>query len=303
MSGVSPDAVGRNAVVALLLALAVVLAGCGGTNGTTATSIGPAVETESTTLGTGTPTGTPTETSTRTATPSPTPSLDEATLGDRHDRELWRAGSFTVDYVATMRTENGTVVNDRHVAVNRDGGVGYSSSNTTVYDPDGTPNVTITAETYVGGTTEYERTKLGDVDDPLVVEDTLRAPDGINETNVMAGNGTVATRSGDVEYWVEGHDWRWDGVTTLDGDVVNRYRLASSRIGTVVLDEVLFGNHSVVTGVRATNSRLLVDDGAVRLLELDLRWTNDGATNTMTVTLRVTDVGSTTVTRPEWVDG
>ena len=57
------------------------------------------------------------------------------------------------------------------------------------------------------------------------------------------------------------------------------------------------------TSVEIETARVLVGDGAVRHIEISMTATNQkGESVSWTVTYSVTDVGSTSVETPQWVD-
>lgn len=283
------------------LALALVVAGC-----QTAPGPGSPRPTASATVATGTAATTPTPGPTATPEPAPTATptrgpveLDDGTVAARHDRNLREAGSFRVDYSARIETSGGAVERRLRIAVDFDADRGTGVSNLTAVDPDGTVNSTLVAEKYLEGRTTHRRLQVGH-DDPTVLT-SRDAGTELNETSVVPGDGFVAMLGGEVARWVEGHTWTRDGTARRDGVEMARYALASDTYTGVSLAP--FDANGTISSARVRDSSLLVSEGVVRRLSLELEATNDhGETTVVTVEFAVTDVGATNVEAPEWIE-
>lgn len=251
----------RHATVTILVAVLAVSAGCGG-------ALNGEPTTDATTTA-GTPTATPTATPTRTPVAvTGFPAVDgtevnETALVAAHER-----GLSNVSY--TLALEQRADETDIRVDARREGDRELL-----------TTTVNGTSETdYTDGSTEYIRTE--------------QANGSVTYRNRSVSDPSRYTGEVVIDDFVDSADHAPVGVTTYDG--VEVVELTAARAD--VKPDALVGN----TTVETFESRLLVDrSGRVRLFEYRIVGTTDGEPFSFRLRFRLSDVGSTTVERPDWV--
>jgi outer membrane biosynthesis protein TonB len=235
-----------------------------------------------------TETSTETPTATATATPTdepaasvagPEPPLDPEAVADAHVEGLRAAGSFAIADNATIEGAGESRTNDRSGQVNLDANTARLVSK---------PTEEATRYTYAEGAMAYEKTVFDELDQPQYEVSELGRP--------LAESLLTAT---EIAETVRAVDYERSGTLTRDGQELAVY-VAN---GTDSLDtDVLFRGE----GISEFSSTLVInpETGVVRTLKTE-RTTDalsaDGS-NTITETLRFSDIGSTEVDQPAWVD-
>lgn len=254
----------RRATIAALLALTVALAGCQfGGPGTTAN--GPADGTE-------------------TASPAPfagvstPPGVDETGVTD--------VGALMDSHASTLNGTSATVSIDFRLAVN---GSARNVSLTGKTTPDGDRGwMAVELEDGTGiyytedGTTYYrqivnESVQYGTTDRVSAIPDRLR----------FGADGRIRTA-------IESAEWEPTGTVERDGRTLLEFRATS-----VDPPNVNTSGDTTVT----SDGRLLVDtDGVVHHVSVSTTVENDRGTVEYGLTVTVSEVGNTTIERPEWYD-
>lgn len=247
----------------LVVAVLLLLAGCGGGAGTGPSTATPAPTTD-------TPTPTPSGPTTADVPGVNETAVDARALVDAH-RTALTGRSLTLD-VAVVNNDTRTTLTERV-----DGG--------------GRPILTRSASgnrsrtAYVADGTTYERLTQGD-------ESTYRSA---NRTGASASPAAY-TGSRIVWQYMSTADYHPDGRTVENGT------------GTLVLVATEAGlNESALASANVTvdafRSEASVDaDGVIRKFTYHVEGTRNGEPFSQTLRVRVTDVGTTDVTRPDWVD-
>lgn len=300
----------RRTVALLALALALVTAGCGGAPSTpTDAAPGAGSPTEAPTStggpGTGTADGGTETTATPSPTPSPTPTPAEADLGNpeafaqRHTDGLRSTGSFAARMVAVVETPNGTLNSTQLARVDFGSDRAYGENLFVVENE--TFKGTLGGRLYRASGTLHTQAIISTSDgEPLIFNDTEAAPAPLNLTNAVPGNET-ATFGGEVA-WAADQSWLRTGRTTYRGTRVTEYSgsIDTNLAGLFEDDRYLSGLE--YTGQGAELTMLVDDEGVVRRLEAEFRSELDGDVVTIRIRLTITDVGSTTVTPPEFAE-
>lgn len=256
----------RRATAVVLIAVLVLLAGCGGTAGGETTT--PATEGSETP--TATSTATPTETPTRTPiSASGFPAVDGTEVNETLLATVHRRALSNVSYTLVLEEH----VNDTDVRVEarREGNV--SLLRTTVGN---------TSETdYTNGSTEYIRSE--------------RKNGTFTYRNRTVGNATPYTAKLVVDDYIDSAEHAPVAITTYEGTRV--VDLTATRAD--IKPDALVAN----TTVDAFESRILVDRrGRIRLFTYRISGTTNGDPFGFRLRFRLSNVGSTTVERPDWVD-
>lgn len=289
----------KRCVLVLAVALLAVLAGCGG---------GPASPTpvgDESAPPSGQDTGGQSSTpagDTPTASPTPTPPQAELpgpdALRTSHTETLRSAGSFTARMSVTYQTQNGTANSTQLARVDFDAERAYAESLFVVENE--TFRATIGGRRYRDGDDVYSQTVLTSSDQPLVLNQTETVSTPMNLSSVMPGNETAAL-GGEVA-WAADQSLQATGTTTFEGVRVTRYagRVDTGLRGLFEDDNVLAGD---VYSVQSSEMSMLVDeDGVVRRMEVEVTTEFGDQVVTMQILLTVTDVGSTTVSPPQFAE-
>jgi len=297
-----PASASRIALLVLVVGL-LTLAGCTGGNGTgtttgdpanaTTSRIDTALETTTATGGVTTTTsgpvgGTTTGSDTTTTTgPSGNGTVD---IARRHVSGLNAAGSFTalvrVETSAVLDGErvNRTVVRTIAVDLEARRGLVTQRIDSTADDPLRTARYTEGNVTYrrvgsPGSEPRYER------DEAPYDGDVRPARAAVDRTN---------------SFVVVPAEWTRDGIGILDGTAVRKY--TANGTGSFGVDSDRFTDHSLqrVTSINAT--ALVDSSGVVRRIRLLLSGVDaDGNRYTQSRRLAITEIGSTSVSRPVWL--
>ena len=255
----------------ILVVLTVVLAGCSGggvTDGGDSDSA-DTPGTDSPTSGTSTAAGRP-------------PTSDDLSLTDPETR-LREAGSFASEWYYTVTETDGTTTSlTRSHRVDLDANRSLQRIETTA--PDGS----FAIDTFVADGTSY--TRYGEGDEVRYVSSDRQADAFSRATGYAAGF------SGDLE-----SDARFVGTETYDGVTVSRYEYDNTAAWQAYGGS-LFGNENV--SVTDFTVAVLVDSDSIARLTT---WTlsgeaDDGTPVSAEWRYSVTDIDSTTVADPDWLD-
>ncbi len=239
---------------------------------------------------TATPTATPTPTPTATPMPTPTatpepaigaePPLEAGSIASTHQSGLEAAGTFTVNSSSTIRgagEDSGTDTSGARVDL--DANSAYQVSQ---------PTEEATRYTYAEGATAYKKNVLDAFDEPEYETDELGRP---LAESLTAGRTVLET--------VRAVDYERSGTVTNDGQQLAVY--------------VANGSDSVETGplyqgeeITEFSSTLVVNPETGVVHRLQTERTTDafsaGEPTTVVETLEFSNVGSTTVEQPDWVE-
>ena len=277
----------------LLLAGLLVLAGCTGTTGSSTTVAEPE------------PTATPTATTMPTPDPTPEPAvkpgqIDAGAVADRHTAAIRDAGSYT------MRT------NISFDGFNESSPVGafatlFSLSNTIRVDLEAGRSLSVggsehpempTTETYVdaerGQTFRRSATQDGNV-----TYQTFEYVPAALQNSTDAGAKQM-TGGDQVERWLSTVNFSVVGVEQVDGQSFTRLEAEGPDSHAKLNEGLNTWNDSDYESMRTT--MLIDDEGIVRELRYEIVVNTSGEAATSTMTIRWTDVGSTTVQEPNWLD-
>lgn len=286
---------GAHVLLVVLAVALVALAGCntggGGTTGTPSMSEAPH------TNGTQTPTPTPATTETPSQTPSPPPagSVNGSAIAADHVSKIQSAGTFTTNVNMTFVTvQNGSrssIALDQTAYLNLDDQVGLQSLSTKLQSPGYSSSAT--SHTYTAGNETFYRQN---VSGSSVAYRYGTAPYNASEPSPV----NFSSASGETLFSGQGIYWLEQGQTTFQGETLTKYT-ADGLNSMPNISESLGTSFKQVDSANAT--LLVADSGVVRRMTLSVSGvTNDGANATATVSFTVTDVGSTTVPTPDWLD-
>jgi len=309
----------RTRLIAVVTALLVVLAGCGGLGGdngattspvetttqgetattttapdtttangtgTTATTDGPAT---TTTDETGTADGTTTD-ETTTASPGGDTSGDlPADAGQRHREALRSSGSFTVDTVYVLGNETQDFITSNTTSqLDLDTDRGYRNGTSAL------GQFRTVRSTYTDGDVTYHRTN-NSIQTQYQRATAPYEGGSVQPVNFTTVVGQAANATSNVSY-------AESGTTTFDGVEVTRYEAS----GDALARELGGGSTDLLqnASVESASSTVLVDgDGVVRLMNFEVVFVGeDDSRATLRIEQRVTEVGSTTVSEPDWLD-
>lgn len=226
-----------------------------------------------------------------TATPTDTSvapgGSDELSVGAADDR-LRDAGSFTTDWSYTVTDVDGTTtsVNDTY-RVDLDSNRSYERLSTAG------PAGETTVETYIAGGTSY--TRVGTAGGAYY--QASDQPPDVFETATGRASGFY----GDLE-----EDATFAGTETFDGDTVSRYEYRDDEAWEAYSSGLNSAAFSASENVTITDFEIAVlvdEDGIGRLTTFTVSGeTDDGTAVSAEWRYSVTDIGSTTVEEPDWLD-
>lgn len=215
--------------------------------------------------------------------------LDGAALNAATTAAVEDAGSYTLETTTyqTSETDQGESIRrlDTTVRVDLDADEGIRQSNSSFQSQPLTQNSSITV--YTDGNMSYQERITGG-------ETNYSAQEG-EPTSVRGGIRPVNTDSftQNFTFVTSGVVWEENGTETIDGDSVTRYTLAG-------FEESNGNSDATITDSTGT---LLVDDSdAIRYIELGVTTQSDSGTSTVLLQYRLTDIGSTTVEEPDWLE-
>lgn len=289
----------RVALVLLTVAL-VALAGCntggGGSDTTTAPQSTPAPETtDMPGETTDTPDGTPDQTPTETPTDDPDGVSTESLTADHYD-QIQSAGTFTSNvsvYFESVENGNTSTLSLVQLSqLNLDDQVGLQDVTSTITSP--SFNTSSSGTTYTTGSETFVRvTSIGSNQSQY-----RYGQEPYNATDPVPINFSVA--GGENLFESQETFWQDRGTTTFEGESVQRYT-ADGVNSMPNLSDALGASFSQIDNVNAT--LLVTDDGLIRHMNIHIEGqTEEGVTSSMIVTFTISDVGTTTVPTPDWLD-
>lgn len=280
----------RRSLTALLLAALLVLAGCTGTTDP-ATTVAESETAQ-------TPTATAEPTSEPTSEPTPEPvvepgEIDPKAVADGHVAALRDAGSFTVRKSTSIDAENESAMQDVF-------GDAFSVSQTVRVDLDTGRGMQVNeafgTERATYADFEENRTFVRITDGEGNV--TSHSYDAVGSPFESPVENRTGRAYGDlvIEEWLTKIDFTVVGVESIDGEYVTRLEAD----GADNHGEVAVWNDSVYERMHTT--MLIDEDGVVREIHHEQTSNLTGDPMDATMTYRWTDVGSTDVSEPAWLD-
>ena len=197
------------------------------------------------------------------------------------------AGSYTLSSSVTLtRDRNGTVAaSTSNVTTRVDFDARRGLRRTTASGDTLAPNLSVV---YTADNRSYLRQRVRGT----VTYDSQRGP----------GNGADSIRpvsftglSQNFTTPVDAFRWERNGTTTLDGTTVTRYTVVG------VANNVSLTGRADRAPERAAGTLLVDGDGVVRELAVTYTVTIDGEQRSYDGTIRLDDLGSTSVTEPDWL--
>lgn len=275
------------ALTVISLCALLALAGCGGGPTGTTTTAPPS----------GTTTAPATTTTTTTATTTSTTTTTQPSTGDlpadapeRHVEALRQSGSFTVENRIGYSNDTGNIFAIESTArLDLDRGIGYKNESLT---PLMTPGFTFVTEAYTAGDTTFQRVMVAD--SIQYNRDSEPYTGNVQPVNFETVVGNASTNATDP-----GVPFDRDGTTTVDGVSVTRY-VANGEALAELFDPSQFQNATLTD---ATLVLFVDDDGVFRRTELGFTLeSDDGELISFDLVNTYTEVGSTTVSEPDWLD-
>ncbi|WP_338728863.1 hypothetical protein [Haladaptatus sp. DJG-WS-42] len=276
----------RSVFVTVLMGLVVVLAGCSGgvTDETTTTGAGAGNDVTTTTTQT-TTMGEP-----YTASGD---DLDATTLAGAHEAALKNAGSFTNQLNISVDTTNGTLDLNAATRVNLNDGTA-TQTNLLAFD-----EFRFESTVYTAGSSSYERTYFQSNDSEYTEYRQGSEP----YTNMEETEPVDVTESMQIDIvtdTVDGADWTQVGVEQFDGVSVTRYEAKGVESFRDLREDIDPASNQTITNAQAV---LLVDEnGIARFIEIRFDVEDDDVSGTIYLISTMTDVGTTTVAEPDWLD-
>ncbi|WP_336359392.1 DUF7537 family lipoprotein [Haladaptatus sp. ZSTT2] len=274
----------RSVFATVLMGLVVVLAGCSGgvtDNTTTTAGAGNDVTTTTQTTALGEP---------YTASGD---ELDATTLAAAHEAALKNAGSFTNQLNISVDTTNGTLDLNATTRANLNDGTA-SQTNLLAFE-----EFRFESTVYTAGSSSYERTYFQSNDSEYTEYRQGSEPySNIEEAEPVDVNDAMQIDI--VTDTVDGADWTQVGVEQFDGVSVTRYEAKGVESFKDLREDIDPASNQTITNAEAV---LLVDEnGIARFIEIRFEVEDDDVSGTIYLISKVTDVGSTTVAEPDWLD-
>ena len=227
---------------------------------------------------------TPTPTSTETPEPKigPDPPFDAEALATGHESGLQSAGNFLVNDSSTLRdpTADGPETDRRGARVDLGANTAHQVSH---------PTAETTRYTYAEGATAYKKEVLEGFDDPKYEVEELGRP---LAASLIADERVYET--------VHAIDYNRAGTTTRDGTRLTVY--VANGTDSIDTSKPLFRDEDIST----FSSTLVLnpETGVVHTLQTERTtdYLSSGEPVTIKETLRFSEVGSTSVEQPSWVD-
>lgn len=265
----------RRPVAAVALVVLVALAGCGGSGG---------IDT-----GTESPSPDGTDAPTATASPTPTPSFDDVTKPPGVSEDGLTDREALLDaHASALDGKAVTVDVDFRLTVDGDGQNASLRGKVTPDDDQGWMRVTTTDGTgtyYTEGGTTYEKVVVDDSTSYGTTDQVSAIP----ETPRFGADARLRDALWNA-------NWTFDQVVQRDGERLLRFEATRVTLPSQV--DVDRENAST-----STDGVLLVDeDGVVRHVEINASVETDEQTVEYGLSVSFSDVGSTTIQRPDWVD-
>lgn len=142
---------------------------------------------------------------------------------------------------------------------------------------------------YHDGTKGYAKTEVGEIEDTYVTSNSS-----------LAAFRDHLVNTSEIDVWLANVSFEQTGTVTRDDEILLRYN------ATEVDDREAFfytTDFSTIDSVESVDSTLLVDEeGIIRSFNVTVTYTFAGQTQDGTISYRVTDIDSTTVEEPDWLD-
>jgi hypothetical protein len=211
---------------------------------------------------------------------------DGDALFNAHTEALRNAGSFTAEGALESTTPQGNTSATILVLLNMGDEVGYQEVNIS------SDQFSLSLATFTRGDETFQRTT--GFGEPQYSYETEPYSGNVQPVNFSSSN-TDSLFSGDTDI-----SWSESGSSTVDGVSTTRYT-ASGTDDVGDADAIVGAN---VSSVEELELNAYVDgDGVIRRLTIDFAGENqNGERITQSLTYDITDVGSTTVPEPDWLD-
>lgn len=257
----------RNAILVVVVAALAATAGCTGGNGPgTATA----------------------NNSTDGQTIEPMEQLNGSELTNATSAAAEDGGSYTVEtdsYVLTnssLGQSEGVTNTTTRVDFAADRGIRVSNQ-TSFGSPTGNGSIVV----YTDGNTSYQR-----INSSRGVSYSVQTGTGFQ---IQPVNTTAYTQN--YTGLTDAFEYEANGTTTVDGTTVVRYD------STNLTDASVFvGTNSNATVSNSSNTLYVDDDGVVRRVDLSYTVSSEAGSSRIDLTSTLTDVGSTSVEEPGWLD-
>lgn len=142
---------------------------------------------------------------------------------------------------------------------------------------------------YHDGTTGYAKTEVGEVKDTYTTSNSS-----------LAAFRDHLVNTSEIDGWLANVSFEETGTVTRDDETLLRYN------ATEVDDREAFfytTEFSTIDSVESVDSTLLIDEeGIIRSFNVTVTYTFADQTRNGTISYRVTDIDSTTVEEPDWLD-
>lgn len=269
----------RSVILTVLLGLMVVLAGCnGGLTGDGTTTTGDDL--------------------TQTPTPEPQPytqsgdELSASTLVTDHEAAIRAAETFTNRLTISIDTENGSLVLNTTTRVDLARNVGLEN-NRLLFE-----EFILDSTVYTTGTSSFARDSFESNDTEFTEYSKGSEPYDSNDPEPV--NATESMQLDIIVDAVDGATWTQVGLEQYDGVSVTRYEAKGVDSFRDLRDDIDPAANNTITNAEAV---LLIDqNGIVRFIEITFEVDGDDGAGKLVYRSEITDIGSTTVSEPDWLD-
>ena len=206
--------------------------------------------------------------------------LDGETVSSDHAAALEETDSFTYEVTFEAADGESSLSIDAHVEADTESDEAYSVQESNFLGNQ-------TAYKYTSGNATYEKTvREGDEENAQYTTSEDGAVEPVNTTPSFQAS------------LVDGLEWSQEGTEELNGVGVTRYE--STGVANVT---ALVGAGTDAGNVTNVSATMLVDaDGVVRRYDLTYTVVEADSETTVTYEVETTDVGSTSVEEPDWLD-
>lgn len=223
--------------------------------------------------------------------PEPMDELDGAELNNATNAAVQEAGSYT------------TSTESEFVASGSEGETRSTARSTTKVDFENERGLRTSSQSISGPTIEQssETVVYTDGDRSYRRQNSSRGVTYDNQEGEPSGFGdirpvNVTGYNQNFTFLTEAFEFEPNGTATVDGTETRRYD------STNLTNSGAFSGPGDATVASASSTVYLGTNNAVRQITLEYTLESEGQTSRTSVTLTVTDLGSTTVEEPDWLD-
>ncbi|WP_121820645.1 DUF7537 family lipoprotein [Halostella salina] len=199
--------------------------------------------------------------------------LDGEMLNESHTEAIESAGSYTLGYNVTLSGSNSSLVQNTRGQVDLENDRQYAVQFVSLF----------------GNRTTYRYTADGTTYQRIVPEN--------GETQYQTSNGSTTASPAINTNNVDAFEWEQQGTETVDGVGVTRYEATGVANYSALPTAPSEANASDVSA-----TLLVSEDGVMHEYTLDYTQESSGATQEISLRYAATEVGSTTVEEPDWLD-